>query len=216
MNLFDGIAHSVNTIYAQLSVAVGPENVVATAKRMGITSPLQPVCSITLGTQGVNPLEMTDAYATLAARGVHHEPEAIRTVRLTTGQKLSFPTSGPTRAIPQNVADVVTSGLERVVQYGTGTAAGIGRPAAGKTGTAENYEDAWFCGYVPQLATCVWIGYPHREQPLIDVEGVPEIFGGSLPAEIWHAFMTGATADSPVQDFPQGDPSAFTVYPRHG
>jgi penicillin-binding protein 1A len=215
MNLLDATAHSVNTIYAQLSVAVGPDNVVTTAHRMGITSPLLPVCSITLGTQGVSPLEMADAYATLAARGIHHPAEAIQRVRSEGGKTIESLTWNGKRVLPQNDADMVTYALERVVQYGTGTAAGFGRPAAGKTGTAENFEDAWFCGYVPQLAACVWVGYPHREQPLLNVEGVPEVFGGSLPAEIWHAFMAEAVGNLPVRDFPQPSFSPYNVYP-HG
>src|SRR6185437_9913948 len=96
----------------------------------------------------------------------------------------------------------LTYALQGVVQHGTGTAAALSRPVAGKTGTAENFQDAWFCGYVPQLATCVWIGYPHAEVPLLDVEGVPNVFGGTLPAEIWHDFMTPAIARLPVADFP--------------
>jgi len=213
MNLLDATAHSVNTIYAQLSVDVGPDNVVSTARRLGITSPLLPVCSITLGTQGVSPLEMTDAYATFAARGVHHAAEAIQRVRSAGGQKLISLQWNGKRVLPQNDADMVTYVLERVLQYGTGTAASFGRPAAGKTGTAENYDDAWFCGYVPQLAACVWVGYPHREQPLVNVEGVPAVFGGSLPAEIWHTFMAGAVGNLPVRDFPRPSFAPYDVYP---
>jgi penicillin-binding protein 1A len=213
MNLLDATAHSVNTIYAQLSVDVGPDNVVKTARKLGIISPLLPVCSITLGTQGVNALEMADAYATFAARGVHHPAEAIQRVRTATGQKLLSLTWNGTRVLPQNDADMVTYILQRVLQYGTGTAAYFGRPAAGKTGTAENYEDAWFCGYVPQLAACVWVGYPHKEQPLLNVEGVPAVFGGSLPAEIWHEFMAGAVGNLPIRDFPQPSFSPYDVYP---
>jgi penicillin-binding protein 1A len=202
MNLLDAIAYSVNTIFAQVSVKVGPANVVALAHRLGITSPLQPVCSITLGTQGVSPLEMADAYATLASRGVHHAPEAIQRVSVLSSHQLlqSLRWNGQ-RVLPQPIADEVTYALEGVVQHGTGTAASFGRPAAGKTGTAENYQDAWFCGYVPQLATCVWVGYPHREQALLNVEGVPAVFGGSLPAEIWRGFMSAALAGAPVRDF---------------
>jgi penicillin-binding protein 1A len=73
---------------------------------------------------------------------------------------------------------------------------------AGKTGTAENFQDAWFCGYVPQLATCVWIGYPHSETPLYNIEGVGSVAGGTLPAEIWHAFMGPAVENLPVLQFP--------------
>jgi penicillin-binding protein 1A len=102
----------------------------------------------------------------------------------------------------QNDADMVTYALQRVVQYGTGTAAGFGRPAAGKTGTAENYQDAWFCGYVPQLATCVWVGYPKGEISLYNVEGYASVFGGSLPAIIWNRFMSQAVKNLPVESFP--------------
>jgi penicillin-binding protein 1A len=214
MNLLDATAHSVNTIYAQLAVDVGPQNVVRVAHRLGITSPLQPVCSITLGTQGVSPLEMADAYATLAARGIHHPAEAIRRVRNSAGQTIESLRWNGTRAMPQNDADTVTYVLQSVLQYGTGTAAYFGRPAAGKTGTAENYADAWFCGYVPQLAACVWIGYPHREQPLLNVEGLPAVFGGSLPAQIWRAFMTEALGTQPVRDFPQPSFSPYFKYPK--
>jgi penicillin-binding protein 1A len=213
MNLLDATAHSVNTIYAQLSVDVGPENVVAMAHRLGIASPLLPVCSITLGTQGVSPLEMTDAYATFAARGIHHSAEALQRVQTLSGETIDSLRWNGTRALPQNDADMVTYVLQRVLQYGTGTAAYFGRPAAGKTGTAENYADAWFCGYVPQLAACVWVGYPHREQPLLDVEGVPAVFGGSLPAEIWHGFMAEAVGALPIRDFPQPSFSSYDKYP---
>jgi penicillin-binding protein 1A len=214
MNLLDATAHSVNTIYAQVSVEVGPQNVVTVAHRLGITSPLLPVCSITLGTQGVSPLEMTDAYATFAARGIHHPADAIRRVRNSAGRTIESLHWNGTRAMPQNDADTVTYVLESVLQYGTGTAAYFGRPAAGKTGTAENYADAWFCGYVPQLAVCVWIGYPHGEQPLLNVEGVPAVFGGSLPAQIWHTFMADAVGNQPVRDFPQPSLSPYNHYPR--
>jgi penicillin-binding protein 1A len=214
MNLLDATAHSVNTIYAQVSVDVGPQNVVTVAHRLGITSPLLPVCSITLGTQGVSPLEMTDAYATFAARGIHHPADAIRRVRNSAGRTIESLHWNGTRAMPQNDADTVTYVLESVLQYGTGTAAYFGRPAAGKTGTAENYADAWFCGYVPQLAVCVWIGYPHGEQPLLNVEGVPAVFGGSLPAQIWHTFMADAVGNQPVRDFPQPSLSPYNHYPR--
>jgi penicillin-binding protein 1A len=202
MNLLSATAHSVNTIFAQLALKVGPKNVVALAHKMGITSALQPVCSITLGTQAVNPLEMTDGYATLAARGIHHAPQAIEIARGPNGQVIDKLSAKGERVLSPNAADLVTYALQGVVQYGTGTAASLGsRPAAGKTGTAENFEDAWFCGFVPQLAACVWVGYPKAEIPLLGVEGVGQVFGGSLPAEIWHQFMSAAVANMPVQQF---------------
>jgi penicillin-binding protein 1A len=105
------------------------------------------------------------------------------------------------QAIPQNTADLVTYALEGVVSHGTGTAAYFGRPAAGKTGTAENFVDAWFCGYVPQLATCVWVGYPKAEISLYGIEGWSAVFGGSLPAMIWNRFMSQAVKNLPAKDF---------------
>jgi penicillin-binding protein 1A len=101
------------------------------------------------------------------------------------------------------VAAELTYALQGVVQHGTGTAAALGaRPVAGKTGTAEDFKDAWFCGYVPQLATCVWVGYPKGEISLYNVEGVGEVAGGTLPATIWHAYMSGAVGSLPVENFP--------------
>jgi len=212
MNLLSATAHSVNTIFAQLVVKVGPGNVVPVAHKLGITTPLQPVCSITLGTQPVNPLEMTDAYATLAARGLHHNPQPFALVRAPDGGVIGKLNAPGSQAIPRSVADQVTYALEGVVRSGTGTAAYFGRPAAGKTGTAESFQDAWFCGYVPQLAACVWVGYPKGEISLYGVEGISAVFGGSLPAEIWHAFMSAATAKMPVEQFRTPPITGQTTY----
>jgi penicillin-binding protein 1A len=201
MNLVDATTHSVNTIFAQLVDQVGPDNVVRAAHMMGIRSPLKAVCSITLGTQAVNPLEMTSAYATLASRGIRRGPQALALVRGPRGEVIGGLSSKGARAIPQRTADLVTYALQHVIESGTGTAATLSRPAAGKTGTAEDFQDAWFCGYVPQLATCVWVGYPGREVSLLDIEGVPQVFGGSIPAEIWHQFMSSALFGVPVKNF---------------
>jgi len=203
MNLLDATANSVNTIYAQLIAKVGVRNVVAMAHRLGITSPLVPACALTLGAEGISPLELTDVYATFASGGIHHPPQAFLSVRGPNGKLLERLGTAGKRILGPNVAAELTYALQGVIEHGTGTAAAIGRPAAGKTGTAENYQDAWFCGYVPQLATCVWVGYPRAEIPLINVEGVYQVFGGSLPAEIWHDFMGPAVADLPVENFPQ-------------
>jgi len=213
MNLLSATASSVNTIFAQLVAKVGPWNVVPVAHRMGITTPLQSVCSITLGTQPVNPLEMTDAYATLAAHGVHHAPQPFELVRAPNGATLGRLDGKGDRAISASVADQVTYALEGVVEHGTGTAAALGsRPVAGKTGTAENFQDAWFCGYVPQLAACVWVGYPKSEIPLLGVEGVGSVAGGTLPAEIWQRFMAAATANMPAIGFPTPTITGTTTY----
>jgi penicillin-binding protein 1A len=201
MNLIDATANSVNTIFAQLVTQVGPDAVVRMAHRLGIQSNLQPVCSITLGTQAVSPLEMTSAYATLADRGTRHDPQAVETVSTARGKVIPFPQSKPQSALSQQIADEVTFALEAVTQKGTGTGAAIGRPIAGKTGTAERFVDAWFCGYVPQLTTCVWVGYPHSEEPMNYVEGYAPVYGGTIPASIWHDFMKAGLANMPAENF---------------
>jgi len=201
MNLIDATANSVNTIFAQLVTQVGPPAVVRMAHRLGIQSVLKPYCSITLGTQAVSPLEMTNAYATLADHGIRHDARAVESVRTASGKIVPYPTPKPHEAVSSQIADEVTYALEAVTQKGTGIAAGIGRPIAGKTGTAESYVDAWFCGYVPQLTTCVWVGYPHREVQMNYVEGYAPVYGGTIPAVIWHDFMSAALANAPVENF---------------
>ncbi|MCW3003103.1 MAG: penicillin-binding protein [Conexibacter sp.] len=212
MDLLQAIAHSVNTIFAQVAVRVGPQNIVRTAHRMGIRSPLEPVCSITLGPDGVSPLDLTDAFATLAAGGIHHAPEALGPIAtangtvLTTGRR-----AAGNRAIAPWVARRVTYALTGVVRGGTGTAADPGRPAAGKTGTAENFKDAWFCGFVPQLAACVWIGHPEAETPMANLDGFAQVVGGSVPARIWHDFMVPAMAGRRVVPLPEVSTSKVAV-----
>jgi penicillin-binding protein 1A len=201
MNLLDATANSVNTIFAQLVAKVGVRKVVRMGHRLGIRSNLKPVCSITLGSQAITPLDLTSVYATFAARGVYHPPQAIALVRGAKNRVIGRLERKGERVLSLNTADLVTYALQGVIEHGTGTAAALDRPAAGKTGTAEDYKDAWFCGYVPQLATCVWVGYPKAEIPLVGVEGVGSVFGGSLPAEIWHEFMAGAVAPLPAEDF---------------
>ena len=144
---------------------------------------------------------MTDAYATLAARGTRHDPQAVEAISTASGKLVPFKESKPQTAVSQDIADQVTYALQAVTQKGTGTGAAIGRPIAGKTGTAERFVDAWFCGYVPQLTTCVWLGYPHREEPMNYVEGYAPVYGGTIPASIWHDFMNAATANLPVENF---------------
>jgi penicillin-binding protein 1A len=214
-SLWNATAYSVNTVFAQIVAQVGPEKVADVAHRMGIRSPLhapgQPVpCAITLGSQAVNPLEMTNAYATLAARGWYRRASPIDSIR-SGSVDFERKTRGQ-QVIDRNIAAIATHALEGVVSFGTGTAARIpdGRPQAGKTGTAQDYVDAWFCGYVPQLATCVWIGYPKGEIPMENVEGYPAVYGGTLPALIWNRFMAPATQGLDVRDFPSYDLGGFT------
>jgi penicillin-binding protein 1A len=209
-NLLDATAQSVNTIYAQLIARIGVRNVQAMARNLGITEVVngpyfRQACAITLGSVGFTPLELTDVYATFASGGIHHAPQAFESIRGPNGKEIPLKSTGR-RVLSANVAAQVTGALQRVVTSGTGTAAALAsRPVAGKTGTAENFQDAWFCGYVPQLATCVWVGYPKGEIPLLNVEGVAEVFGGTLPAEIWHNYMSGAVGNLPVKGFPTPD-----------
>ena len=214
MSLENAMAGSVNTIYAQVTVEVGPEAVAVVAHRVGIRSRLSPVCSIGLGTSEVTPLEMTSAFATLAARGVYVEPTAVERVTGRGGEILQGPLRGlksvGSTAVSAQDSDTATRVLQGVIDHGTGTAARLaGRVAAGKTGTAQNATDAWFCGYVPQLATCVWVGYPQGARPMRNVAGFPDVYGGTIPARIWHDFMTETTNGMPVVAFP---PANYDIY----
>jgi penicillin-binding protein 1A len=212
ISLMRATVNSVNTVFAQVTLRVGPERVAAVARRMGIGSPLKPVCSITLGPLGVSPLEMTAAFATLAARGVRHPAQVLRRVTAPEGEVLARLKTRGKRALARRVAERVTYALSGVVRAGTGRAADIGRPAAGKTGTAEDFEDAWFCGYVPQLAACAWVGHPQAEISLRNVAGFGRVVGGSIPARIWHDFMAPAIRGKKVRPLPA--PPTARLQPR--
>jgi penicillin-binding protein 1A len=202
---------SDNTVYAQLTLDVTAERVADIARRMGVRSPMDVngtyVPSIGLGSIAVSPLDIGSAYATLAAGGVHAEPMAIRKVVLPDGTvdtEAGWGVPKRRRAISEGVAAIVTRILEQNVLYGTGTRANIGRPAAGKTGTNEEYADAWFAGYTPNLATTVWVGYTRGEIPMENVHGI-SVSGGSFPAEIWGLFMDDALEGVPKTEFPEPD-----------
>jgi penicillin-binding protein 1A len=203
---------SDNTVYAQLTLDVGPENVAAMAHKLGVQSPLAAVPSIGLGSNAVSPLDMASAYATLAAGGIYSQPMAIRRVILANGkedEEAGWGKPARKRVISDGVAYTVTQILEQNVRYGTGTAANFGRPAAGKTGTTDDHADAWFCGYLPNLEATVWVGYPQAEIPMENVHGIA-VAGGSFPAEIWRLFVQRAVRYSPAQDFPL--PKTYPVW----
>jgi penicillin-binding protein 1A len=205
-------ADSVNTVFAQVINEVGPDKVVEVAHKMGITNDLVPVCPLTLGTSPVSPLQMASGYSTLANRGLHCEPIAIARVVDRSGQTIYHAKPSCTQAIPRSIADQATAMLERVISQGTGTAANIGRPAAGKTGTGQDYQDAWFIGYTPQLTTAVWVGYARAEIPMPNVPGYGTGFGGVLAAPIWHDFMLYATQNLPPLGFASA-PTSFGYSP---
>ena len=198
LTIHKATVHSVNTVFAQISLLIGPDTIAAMANRLGVKSPLAPVCSIALGTEAVSPLELTSVYATFASGGVYRVPQAVAGIRTPEGRVLHRLNPEGVQVLHPHHAGAVTDALRDVIRKGTGTAAALDRPAAGKTGTNEEYRDAWFCGFVTQLAACVWIGYPQAAIPLRNVEGWPVVFGGSIPARIWRSFMTDALAGRPV------------------
>ena len=200
---------SDNTVYAQLTLDVTPEKVAEVARRMGVRSQLDIkgayVPAIGLGSIAVSPLDLASSYATLAAGGIYAEPMAIRRVVLADGTvdtEAGWGKPKRRRAISEGTAAIVTRILEQNVQSGTGTRAAFGRPAAGKTGTAELNVDAWFAGYTPRLATTVWIGFTRAEIPLDNVHGI-QVTGGSFPAEIWRLFMEPALEGTEPESFPE-------------
>jgi penicillin-binding protein 1A len=206
LTLTDATVHSSNCAFARLASTVGADAVAATAADLGIRAPLQKVPSMTLGTNTVPPIQMAAAYATLAADGVAHTPHVVERVERPDGSVLLANDGAPRQAVDPQVARVATAVLGEVVARGTGRAAALGdRPVAGKTGTAQNHQDAWFVGYTPQLATAVWMGDVNGERPMLDVGGV-DVTGGSYPARLWRQFMATAHAGLPVVAFPAPAP----------
>jgi len=200
--------HSDNTVYAQLTLDVGPKKVAEMAHRLGVRSPLTTkegayVPSLGLGAIPVSPLDLASSYATIAAGGIYSKPMAIRKVVLGNGKvdtDAGWGEPSRKRVITPGVAYTVTQILEQNMQYGTGTGAYFGRPAAGKTGTTDNYADAWFCGYTPQLEATIWIGYPRGEVPMLNVHGIA-VSGPTFPATIWKSFMATAVGRKQPVDF---------------
>jgi penicillin-binding protein 1A len=188
MSLASATWESVNVIFAQLDLDVGPENVTHTAHQMGIEAPLESVPAEAIGglAVGVTPLEMADAYATLANGGIHHEPTAIARVEFPSGKvDEPSPDSGD-RVLSEGEAYDVTRLLEGVIAHGTGAGyTSIGCAAeAGKTGTSEELSDAWFVGYTPRFSTAVWVGHPQSRESTG--------YGGPTAGPIWRSFMEAA------------------------
>ena len=219
IDLQEATIHSDNSVYAQLTAQVGPKNVANVARRLGVTRPLDDYFAIGLGVEAVSPLEMARAFSTLANGGervdgavLGNVPRAV--LRVEDGRRADSNDVVAKEVVEPNHAALVTSILQRVVTEGTGRRAALDdRPVAGKTGTTENYGDAWFVGYTPQLAVAVWVGYPDRLQPMeTEFEGDP-VAGGTFPALIWRAFMKRALdhLDEPPESFPY--PSYESVVP---
>ena len=215
IDLTKAIAVSDNSVFSQLTKVVGPANVVMTAHAAGITGPLQSYFAIGLGVEPVSVLEMARAYGTFANGGLRvdgsvfgNEPRAITTIANDKNEVVYANKPVPKRVLSPAEDELLTQLLEGVVTSGTGTAAALAdRPVAGKTGTTENYGDAWFVGYTPQLVTAIWVGYPNKLKPMLtEFHGRP-VVGGTFPALIWKSFMEPALAAMHAQ------PETFTPPP---
>jgi penicillin-binding protein 1A len=205
MTLREATWSSVNTVYAQVALQVGPDAIARLGERAGIASELEPNPSIVLGAEEVTPLDLAAAYNTLASGGVARRPRTI--TRVESGSDVLFePDAEPRRVLPEDVAWTTVDVLRGVIDSGTGVAAQIDRPAAGKTGTTQNAADAWFAGFTPDLTTVTWMGYRNSNQP---IAGSPT--GGGFPAELWAEYMREALRFTDPHDFPEpsGDYEIF-------
>ncbi|MEX1164912.1 MAG: transglycosylase domain-containing protein, partial [Nitriliruptor sp.] len=219
--VYQATASSTNTVYYQMQEEAGRERVIEAAGRAGLPrakdeefyptdaalrpdgTTMAPNPSLTLGPTEFTPLEMASAFGTFAAEGVHVDPHLIVRVEDPDGRVVWEPAREEEQSVELNVSRVVTQGLRGVITSGSGTAADIGRPAAGKTGTTQESRDAWFVGYVPQLATSVWLGNLDNSQ----IEG--EATGGGLAAPLWGAYMARAVDGLEVEDFVAPDLSSL-------
>jgi penicillin-binding protein 1A len=196
VTMADALAQSINTVAVEVALRAGLDNVVAVAHRLGITSPLTPEPSLALGTGAVNLLELVSAYAPFANGGIGVWPYGILEIRDGSGRILFRRSgSGIGRVVSRRCVGMMNQMLSGVIQYGTGRAAALPRPAAGKTGTSQDYRDAWFVGYTADLVAGVWLGND-------DDSPMKGVVGGSLPAAIWHRFMLAATRLMPVRPLP--------------
>lgn len=202
LDLIESTVNSVNTVYAQLAEKEGPERMVEMARELGVSSDLQPVHSLVLGSGEVSVLDMASAYLTFAQRGVYAAPSPILEVKNADGDVLERFKPQRKRVMEEKNADAINFALQQAVQRGTGTRAQIGKPMAGKTGTTEDSGDAWFVGYTPSLSTALWMGYADgASHKLRNVRGIAEVTGGTLPAQMWGNYMRQATANMPAMPF---------------
>ncbi len=210
VDLGRAMVSSDNAVYAQLTKLVGPEKIVETARALGVRSQLPAYFSIGLGAVAVNPLDMARAYATIANDGkrvdgslMGDRPGVVRDVYFRKSGRRKVNEPKPTQVLEADEARTITSILEDVIRSGTGKRAGLaGRDEAGKTGTTDDYGDAWFVGYTPELVVAVWVGYPDELRPMLtEFRGEP-VTGGTLPALIWKSFMTRALEGVEPSSFP--------------
>lgn len=207
VDLITATAHSINTVYVPLGIQAGPVKVVDVARRAGIPESvaMMPTPSVVLGAASPHVIDVASAYATFAAQGVYAAPWFISEVRGSNGGVLyQAPPPSPNVVFSSDVMADLTYALQSVVKNGTATygTAGLGRPAAGKTGTSEQNASAWFSGYTPQLAASVAMFRDDATQTLNGIGGLTAVTGGTFPAKIWTAFMKGALSGQPILSFP--------------
>ncbi|MGH2790990.1 MAG: transglycosylase domain-containing protein [Actinomycetota bacterium] len=218
VSLLEATINSINIVYVQLGLDIGMSATTDTARKMGVRTELLGVPSAPIGANPVNAMGMASGYATLASSGVYHKPTGVTSIFDTRRNETLYEATKPKGdpVISAAAAYVATTALEGVISGGTGTAANIGRPAAGKTGTGQEYRDAWFAGYTPDLAAAVWIGYPEGEIAMTSTR-IGSVTGGSWPAMIWQAFMSQALVNTPASDFtPPSGLTYVTLDSRRG
>ena len=211
-DLVDATVWSRNTVYAQLAVQFGAGATGSWAERLGMQSPIAPVYASVLGTENVTTLDLAAAYATFANRGVQHDPVFVSEILNADGTTLWSHEPTGERVLSTRTTDQLSFILGEVVNRGTGRDADFGRPAAGKTGTAQNFADATFAGYTPDLAAAVWVGFPQGQISMVpcsqkacteeDPGTAIQVAGGTYPAQIWSEIMTAAHSDIPAAEFP--------------
>ncbi len=210
--LLDQLVVSSNCAFARLAYLVGYKKVADVAKRLGISTRIDLVPSMALGVEEVHPIDIAGAYATLAAGGRQRKAYLIDTVYDRTGKVIFTGRSTDRQIVDKEIARVVTSAMQGVVQRGTGVQAQIeGRDVAGKTGTTNNNEDAWFVGFTPQLATAVWMGAPDRKLAMKNVGSVGKVYGGTYPALVWNRFMSAALQSQVSQPFDAVTKQTFDI-----
>jgi penicillin-binding protein 1A len=229
IDLRQAIAYSDNSVFAQLTSIVGPQNVAKTARALGIGTQLNAYFAIGLGAEPATPLDMARAYAAFANGGYRvdgtlfgNEPRVVDCLMDADGNCTKTNGIDAHQVLEKWQASTIDDLLQGVVTYGTGRAARLsGYPVAGKTGTTENYGDAWFVGYTPDTVTAVWVGYPDELRPMLtEYHGRP-VAGGTYPALIWKAFMEEAlpyrdavTKVFPQEPFPYSAPTSVVFRDR--
>src|SRR6201987_2688364 len=205
MTLAEGLAQSINTIAVQVAQRAGIRKVIAVAHRLGISAELAPEMSLALGTNEVNLLELVSAYAPFANGGTGVWPHGIAEIRDSDGTVVFHRTgSGAGRVMSPEMTGTMNEMLSGVIGHGTGRSAALPRPAAGKTGTTQDYRDAWFIGYTADLVAGVWLGND-------DHSPTNKVTGGSLPAQTWGRVMAPATQAMPVRPLPAAPPPPARV-----